>query len=122
MKKKHTEAKYLTSSDYLGEGWIINAPAHHVIINGTNIRKYKGGSSSANSGKSGGSCSYKEPSYVIKKGASERVFSGYFFWGGGKTEAVFKAFQKKYPATGTNNKPDGKCGPASRKKLKSLIS
>lgn len=146
--KKHTEAKYLTSSDYLGEGWIINAPAHHVIINGTNGRKYKGGSSSANSGKSGGSCPYKEPSYVLKrgsigtgvswlqwhlntllaKGVIKATYNGKTIsklvvdgdWGS-KTETVFKAFQKKYPATGTNNKPDGKCGPASRKKLKSLI-
>lgn len=147
--KKHTETKYLTSSDYLGEGWIVNAPAHHVVINGTKGKKYKGGSSSANSGKSGGSCPYKEPSCTLKKGSvgtgvswlqwhlntliskgvikvtyngkplSKLAVDGEW---GVKTETVFKAFQKRYPETGNGNKPDGKCGPASCKRLKVLVS
>jgi hypothetical protein len=140
--KEHKEAKYLNSSDYLGEGWIINNASHHVIVNGTKGAKYKGGSSSANSGTNGGSCPYKEPSTTLKKGSTgtgvswlqwhlntligKNVISGTKLavdgvWGS-KTEAAFKAFQTKYPETGTNGKPDGKCGAASRKKLKALVA
>lgn len=146
---EHKEDKYTKSSDYWGEGWIPCAAGHHVIINGTKGAKYKTGSSSANSGKSGGKCPYAEPSKTLSKGSvgtgvswlqwhlntllangiisvtyngekiKKLVVDGEW---GSKTEAVFKAFQKKYPATGTNNKLDGKCGPTSRKKLKALNS
>lgn len=141
--KKHTEKEYLTSSDLWGPGWIVNAPSHHVIVNGTAGKKYKGGSSSANSGASGSKCPYTEPTKTLKKGdestgvswlqwhlntlLAKGVLTGFDKlvvdgeWGS-KTEKAFTIFQKKYPATGTNNKPDGKCGPASRKKLKALVA
>lgn len=40
---------------------------------------------------------------------------------GPKTSALFKNFQKKYPETGTNGKPDGVCGKKARDKIKSLL-
>lgn len=146
--KEHKEKKYLTSSDYWGEGWVVNAAGHHVIINGTKGAKYAGGSSSATNGASGGKCPYAEPTKTLSKGSkgtgvpwlqwhlntllAKGIISATYNgkkivkltvdgdWGA-QTEKVFAAFQKKYPATGTNNKPDGKCGPASRKKLKALV-
>ncbi len=39
---------------------------------------------------------------------------------GPKTQAAFKLFQKAYPETGTNGKPDKSCGPKSRAKLIAL--
>ena len=39
---------------------------------------------------------------------------------GPKTQAVFKIFQKQYPETGTNGKPDGSCGSKCRAKLIAL--
>jgi hypothetical protein len=39
-----------------------------------------------------------------------------------KTSALFKAFQTKYPTTGTKGKPDGKCGKTSRTILKALYN
>lgn len=139
-----TNNKYLTSDKYLMDGDILLNDSCHVATNIGN-----GSGINPNSKKADASCPYKEPSSLLKKGCvgtgvswlqwhlntllakgvikatyngktiSKLVVDG--DWGS-KTEAVFKAFQKKYPETGTNNKPDGKCGSASRKKLKSLIS
>lgn len=141
--KKHTDKKYLTSSDYIGEGWMLNYPRHHIAINGTDGKKFGKGSSSANSGKSGGKCPYTEPKSTVKagmrgtavswlqwhlntlidrgilKGVERLVVDGDF---GSKTAYVFEVFQKYYPATGTNNKPDGKCGSKARAKLKALVA
>ena len=86
-------------------------------------------------------CPYKEPSVNLKKGSKgegvrwiqwhlnklidKGIISGQKLdidgqWGN-KTEKVFYNFQKKYPNTGTNGKPDGICGTKARKKLKSLL-
>jgi hypothetical protein len=139
--KEHTESKYLTSSDYLGKGWILVYKGHHVAINGTNGTKYNGGSSSANSSSNGSGCPYTEPTATIKEGDTgtgvswlqwhlntlidKKILTGTKLtvdgeWGT-KTSTIFKAFQTKYPSTGTNGKPDGKCGSGSRKQLKSLV-
>ncbi|WP_024346606.1 peptidoglycan-binding domain-containing protein [Lacrimispora indolis] len=141
--KEHKTTAYLNSSDLWGPGWVVNRAGHHVIINGTAGKKYNSGSSSANSGGSGGACPYAEPSVTLKKGSKGTGVS-WLQWHlntlidkgiitgvsrlsvdddwGSKTEAAFKAFQTKYPSTGTNNKPDGKCGGGSRRKLKSLVA
>jgi hypothetical protein len=138
-----TDSKYLTSSDYLMPGDILVYKGHHVAINGTYGAKVTGAKLvTSNATSSGGSCPYKEPTDTLKKGDSGTGVS-WLQWHlntlidkkiivdvvkldvdgkwGDKTATVFKAFQTKYPETGTNNKPDGKCGAASRKKLKSLV-
>ena len=142
--KKHTDKKYLTSSDYLGEGWMINYPGHHIAINGTKGAKFNGGSVSANSGASNDDhCPYKEPTSVVKVGMRGTAVSWVQWhlntlidmevirgverlivdgdWGS-KTSHAFRMFQEYYPDTGTNNKPDGKCGPKARNKLKVLAA
>lgn len=141
--KEHKERKYLTSSEYAGEGWIYVSAGHHVIINGTNGKYYNGGSSSANSGASGGTCPYAEPTKSVNLGMSgtsvswvqwhlnSLIDSGVLVgfarlvvdgsWGR-KTQAVFTAFQTLHPETGTNGKPDGSCGPVCRKVLKECVA
>lgn len=141
--KEHTEKKYLKSSDYLGEGWILVAKGKHVAINGTKGRCYASGSSSANSGADGGICPYAEPKTAMRKGKrgtgvswvqwhlNALIDKGVLLgvtrldvdgsWGN-STDAVFKVFQTLYPETGTSGKPDGSCGPACRKKLKACVA
>lgn len=140
--KEHKESKFLTTSDNIGPGWILVYSGHHVAVNGTAGKNYAGGSSS-NSGASGGRCPYAEPGSTLKKGSKgtgvswlqwhlntlidKDIISGVVRlavdgdWGN-NTEAAFKTFQTKYPSTGTNNMPDGKCGSGSRKKLKALVA
>lgn len=141
--KEHTEKKYLESSDYLGEGWILVAKGKHVATNGTRGRCYASGSSSANSGADGGVCPYTEPKTAMKKGKRGTGVSWVQWhlnalidksiligvtrlevdgsWGK-STDVVFKVFQTLYPETGTDGKPDGSCGPACRKKLKECVA
>lgn len=140
---EHTEKKYLESSDYIGEGWILVVAGKHVAINGTKGRCYASGSSSANSGADGGTCPYAEPTATMKKGKrgtgvswvqwhlNALIDKGILIsvtrldvdgsWGN-NTDAVFKVFQSLYPETGTNGKPDGCCGPACREKLKACVA
>ena len=135
--KKHTDEKYLISADYLGKGWMLNYPGHHIAINGATGRFYN---EAVHIGS--GKCPYTEPTYTLRygmrgtgvswlqwhlnkliatgilKGMKEIDVDGDF---GSRTLYTFKVFQKYYPKTGTNGQPDGLCGSASRKKLKSLI-
>jgi hypothetical protein len=125
---------------YNGDVLVTKTKGHTAIVVSGNQRKANATSSEK--------CPYQEPEVVLKKGskgsgvkwlqwylnkllAKEIITaksSGKTVtklevdgeWGD-LTEVVFRAFQKKYPATGTNNAPDGKCGPASRSKLKSLV-
>lgn len=132
---EHKESKYLENSDYLGAGWILVYEGHHVAINGT------AGSKVAGIDITKKVCPYKDPVLTLKKGMRSTGVSwlqwhlniliekGYLNdkpltvdgdWGD-KTSYVFLHFQEKYPITGTANLPDGKCGPTSVRKLKSLV-
>lgn len=87
-------------------------------------------------------CPYKEPTKVLKRGSigdSVRWLQWHLIKTGfmavknnkGKsnldgefgsiTLTSVKAFQKKYPECGTNNKPDGEVGKKSRSKLKAFV-
>lgn len=136
MFEKLTDLKYLITSDYLLEGDILIYPGKHTAINGTNGSKASTSATASNS-----LCPYNEPTYLLKAGMRNTGVS-WLQWNlnvliskgiinlnplkvdgdwGSNTSKVFKAFQELYPETGTNGKPDGKCGPACRSKLKSLV-
>lgn len=125
---------------YDGDVLVSKVKGHTVAAVSGNPRKAKEAS--------GNGCPYPKPEAVMKKGfkgsgvkwmqwhlnklLAKGVISAKHNgkvitkltvdgeWGD-LTECVFLAFQKKYPATGSCNAPDGKCGPASRSKLKSLV-
>ena len=143
-----TDPKYLKSDNYLKPGDILLSEGHHVAINLTEGSKVKSTSKKTTEKKDAKKCPYKEPTGIVsysstgddvkwvqwhlnqllssKKISAKRLGKAITkltidgIWKA-KTKAVFKAFQKKYPATGTKGKPDGKCGPNSIKKLKALL-
>ena len=120
-----TDAKYLKSGEYLKRGDILVKEGHHTVMVLDNGPKYNSNVFILNN-------PYKEPLLVVKRGmhgASVKWVQWYLKNLGYKdsaghiinvdgdfgkdTEYALKAFQTK-----NNLDADGKCGPATKKKLK----
>ncbi len=137
--KKHgfevsTAAKFTDKDNYLLTGDVLVKEGSHTVM------AVSDGAKATTKEKK--TCPYKEPTTTVKRGQTGNsvkwaqwhlIESGFMSAKNHKgksnldgdfgtiTEAAVKAFQKKYPACGTNSKPDGVIGKKSKEKLKNLV-